>query len=80
MHDSSGPGRPHRGVHHQHLGFAAREVRVLVGGYDPSEHQTGQVIAWGPTAIQPGDRVYFDVTVPAGAAPYDVSIFSWKWK
>jgi hypothetical protein len=59
-------------------GFAAREVRVLVSGYDPSGTQTGQVIAWGPTAIQPGDRVYFDVTVPAGAATYDVSIFSWK--
>src|SRR5262249_46180125 len=54
--------------------------RVLVNGYDSSGTQTGQVIAWGPNEIQPGDRVYFDVTVPAGAATYDVSIFSWKWK
>jgi hypothetical protein len=60
-------------------GFAVREVSVLVNGYDSSGAQTGQVIAWGPNAIQPGDRVYFDVTVPAGAATYDVSIFSWKW-
>jgi hypothetical protein len=61
-------------------GFAAREVRVLVEGYDASGRQTGQMIAWGPNEIQPGDRVYFDVTVPAGAATYEVSVFSWKWK
>jgi len=60
-------------------GFAVREVRVLVNGYDASGTQTGQVIAWGPNAIQPGERVYFDVTVPAAAATYDVSIFSWNW-
>ena len=34
-------------------GFAVREVRVLVNGYDASGTQTGQVIAWGPNAIQP---------------------------
>ena len=60
-------------------GLAVREVQVLVNGYDSSGAQTGQVIAWGPNAIQPGDRVYFDVTVPSGAATYDVSVFSWKW-
>jgi hypothetical protein len=60
-------------------GFAVRDVRVLVDGYDSSGRQTGQVIAWGPNAIQPADRVYFDVTVPAGAATYAVSIYSWKW-
>ena len=60
-------------------GFAVREVRVLVNGYDSSGTQTGQVIAWGPNAIQPGDRAYFDVTVPPGSATYDVSVFSWKW-
>jgi hypothetical protein len=60
-------------------GFAARDVRVLVNGYDSSGTQTGQVIAWGPNAIQPGDSVYFDVTVPAGAATYNVSIYSWRW-
>jgi hypothetical protein len=49
-------------------GFAARDVRGLVTGHDSSGTQTGQVIAWGPNAIQPGDRVYFDVTVPAGSA------------
>jgi hypothetical protein len=56
------------------------DVRVLVNGYDPSGTQAGQAIAWGPTEIQPGSRVYFDVTVPAGAAAtYEVAIFSWKW-
>lgn len=60
-------------------GFAVRDVRVLVVGYDASGAQTGQVIAWGPNAIQPGDRVYFDVRVPAAAATYDVSVFSWEW-
>jgi hypothetical protein len=61
-------------------GYATQEVRVLVTGYDGSGRQVGQLIAWGPNAIQPGDRVYFDVTVPAGAATYDVSIFSWRWQ
>lgn len=60
-------------------GFAVREVRVLVNGYDSSGTQTGQAIAWGPNEIAPGDRVYFDVTVPAAAATYEVSVFSWKW-
>lgn len=61
-------------------GFVAEEVRVLVTGYDSSGTQVGQLIAWGPNAIEPGARVYFDVTVPLGAATYDVSIFSWNWK
>jgi hypothetical protein len=60
-------------------GFAAQRVRVLVNGYDASGRQVGQIIAWGPNEIQPGGRVYFDVTVPSGAASYDVSIFSWNW-
>lgn len=61
-------------------GYPAEEVRVLVKGYDASGSQVGQLIAWGPNEIEPGDRVYFDVTVPAGAATYDVSVFSWKWR
>ena len=61
-------------------GYPSEEVRVLVKGYDASGRQVGQLIAWGPNEIEPGDRVYFDVTVPAGAATYDVSIFSWKWR
>lgn len=61
-------------------GFPAQEVRVLVNGYDASGTRVGQLIAWGPDQIQPGERVYFDVTVPRGAATYDVSMFSWRWK
>lgn len=60
-------------------GFAAQRVRVLVNGYDPSGRQVGQLIAWGPNEIDPGGHIYFDVAVPAGAATYDVSIFSWNW-
>ena len=60
-------------------GMPARDVRVLVNAYDASGAQTGQVIAWGPKEIDPGGRVYFDVTVPGGAATYDVSILSWEW-
>jgi hypothetical protein len=60
-------------------GFAAQRVRVLVNGYDASGRQVGQVIAWGPNEINPGSRFYFDVTVPGGAASYEVSIFSWNW-
>jgi hypothetical protein len=60
-------------------GLAVREVQVLVSGYDSSGTQTGQVIAWGPNEIPPGARASFDVTVPAAAATYDVSVFSWRW-
>ena len=61
-------------------GMSARDLQVLVNGYDGAGQQVGQLIAWGPPGgIQPGDRVFFDVTVPAGAATYDVSVFSWKW-
>jgi hypothetical protein len=61
-------------------GYPMRDVRVLVKGYDASGTQVGQLIAWGPNEIEPGDHVYFDVTVPAVAATYDVSIFSWTWQ
>lgn len=60
-------------------GFTAQRVRVLVNGYDGSGRQVGQVVAWGPNEIEPGGRVYFNVTIPEGAANYDVSIFSWNW-
>jgi hypothetical protein len=60
-------------------GFPAQKVRVLVDGYDASGTQVGQLISWGPNEINPGTRVYFDVAVPAGAATYEVSIFSFDW-
>ena len=60
-------------------GMPVRDVRVLVNAYDASGARTDQVIAWGPKEIAPGGRVYFDVTVPGGAATYDVSILSWEW-
>jgi len=60
-------------------GFAAQRVRVLVTGYDASGQQVGQLIAWGPFEIDTGARYYFNVHVPAGAATYEVSIFSWNW-
>ena len=49
-------------------GYPMRDVRVLVTGYDASGRQVGQLIAWGPNEIDPGSRVYFDVTVTGGAA------------
>jgi hypothetical protein len=60
-------------------GFGVREVRVLVNGYDSSGTQIGQLVAWGPNAIEPGERAYFDVTILGAAATYDVSTFSWRW-
>jgi hypothetical protein len=60
-------------------GMPVRDVRVLVNAYDASGARTGQVMAWGPKEIDPGGRVYFDVTVPGEAATYDVSILSWEW-
>jgi hypothetical protein len=60
-------------------GFTAQRVRVLVDGYDAAGQKVGQLISWGPNEINPGGRVYFDVSVPAGAATYQVSIFSFDW-
>ena len=60
-------------------GFTAQRVRLLVNGYDAAGKQVGQLITWGPNEINPGGRVYFDVTVPSGASTYDVKIFSWNW-
>ncbi len=60
-------------------GFTAQRVRVLVNGYDAAGKNVGQLIAWGPNEINPGSRLFFNVTVPAGATTYDVSIFSWNW-
>jgi hypothetical protein len=60
-------------------GFAAQRIQLLVTGYDARGTSLGQVIAWGPNEIDPGDRRYFDVPVPPGAASYDVAIFAWTW-
>jgi hypothetical protein len=49
-----------------------------VNGYEASGRKIGQLVAWGPTAVDPGSRVYLDVPVPP-AASYDVAIFSWNW-
>src|SRR5262249_58126381 len=59
-------------------GFPVLNVRLLVTGYDASGAQTGQRIAWGPSEIDFGARVYFNVPVPQ-AASYDVAVFSWTW-
>jgi hypothetical protein len=58
--------------------FTARRVQLLVTGYDESGAQVGQLVAWGPSPITPGSRVYFDVGVPP-AASYDVALFAWDW-
>jgi hypothetical protein len=60
-------------------GFAAQQIQLLVTGYDASGKSLGQVIAWGPSEIDPGDRQYFNVAVPPGATTYDVAIFAWNW-
>jgi hypothetical protein len=59
-------------------GFAALNLQLLVTGYDASGRQVGQRIAWGPSEIDYGARVYFNVPVPA-AASYDVAVFAWTW-
>ena len=60
-------------------GFGAQRIQLLVTGYDATGKPLGQVIAWGPNEIDPGDRRYFDVAVPPGASTYDVAIFAWDW-
>jgi len=60
-------------------GFAAQQMQLLVTGYDAAGTPLGQIIAWGPNEIDPGDRQYFNVAVPPGAATYDVAIFAWNW-
>lgn len=59
-------------------GFAALNLQLLVTGYDASGRQVGQRIAWGPSEIDYGARVYFNVPVPV-AASYEVAIFAWTW-
>jgi hypothetical protein len=59
-------------------GFTARKVQLLVNGYDESGARIGQLLAWGPSPITPGSRVYFDVSVPP-AASYEVAVFAWDW-
>jgi hypothetical protein len=59
-------------------GFTALSLQLLVTGYDASGQQVGQRIAWGPSEIDFGARVYFNVPVPA-AATYDVAVFAWSW-
>ena len=59
-------------------GFPALNLQLLVTGYDQAGRQTGQLIAWGPSEIDYGVRVYFNVPVPA-AASYDVAILAWNW-
>ena len=59
-------------------GFPALNLQLLVTGYDASGQQVGQLIAWGPSEIDFGARVYFNVPAPA-AASYDVAVFAWNW-
>ena len=59
-------------------GFPALNLQLLVTGYDASGRQVGQLIAWGPSEIDFGARVYFNVPAPA-AASYDVAVFAWNW-
>jgi hypothetical protein len=60
-------------------GFTAQRMRLLVTGFDATGTQLGQVIAWGPNEINPGDRRFFNVSVPPGASTYDVAVFAWDW-
>ena len=60
-------------------GFTAQRMQLLVTGFDATGQQLGQVIAWGPNEINPGDRRFFNVSVPPGASTYDVAIFAWDW-
>jgi len=59
-------------------GFWARNIQLLVNGYDETGALVGQLVGWGPFAIGPGGRVYFNVPVPP-APVYEVAIFSWTW-
>jgi hypothetical protein len=59
-------------------GFWARNIQLLVSGYDSGGILLGQLVGWGPNAIGSGGRVYFNVAVPP-AATYDVAIFAWDW-
>jgi hypothetical protein len=59
-------------------GFWARNIQVLVSGYDSAGTLVGQLVGWGPYAIPPGGRVYFSLPVPP-APTYELSIFAWTW-
>jgi hypothetical protein len=59
-------------------GFWARDVQLLVTGYDATGTMVGQLVGWGPSRIPPGGRVYFTLPVPPAPA-YEVAIFAWTW-
>ena|SRR5262249_52358810 len=59
-------------------GFWARNIQLLVSGYDDTGTLVGQLVGWGPLSIGPGGRVYFNIASPP-AATYDVAIFAWDW-
>ena len=59
-------------------GFTALKLQLLVTGYNASGETVGQRLAWGPSEIDYGARVYFNVSVPT-AASYDVAVFAWSW-
>ena len=58
--------------------FTALNLRLLINGYDASGQMVGQLLSWGPSEIDYGNRVYFIVPVPQ-AATYEISIFAWTW-
>lgn len=60
-------------------GFGATNIQLLVHGYDGGGRKVGQLVAWGPSEIRPGARVYFNVPVPRAAA-YDVAVLAWNWQ
>ena len=45
-------------------GFWARDIQILVSGYDSAGTLVGQLVGWGPFRIGPGGRVYFNLPVP----------------
>ena len=59
--------------------FTAQRIQILITGYDAAGRQLGQLIAWGPGEITPGNRRFFSVAVAPGATTYDVSMFAWDW-
>lgn len=61
------------------FGHAARRIRLLVDGLDPSGAVTSQTLVYVPGDLTPGARYYFATPVPAPAASYRVLVFQWEW-
>jgi hypothetical protein len=58
----------------------ADNVRLLVEVLDPADRVVANTIGYVDGWVQPNDRAYFWVPVPAGGVAYRVTVHSFNWR